>query len=134
VIYFRIDVSGGKSIKMSYLKTKGIVIREVNTGEADKVLTIFSRHNGKITGFAKGARRPKSKFIAGTQYLCYSEFVLYKNADMFSINNCDVIEPFYEIRNDMEKLTYSAHIVDILNDVVQENQPSGKILQLFLNT
>jgi len=119
---------------MGYLKTHGIVLREVNTGEADKILTIFTKDQGKVSGVAKSARKPKSKFVAGAQFLCYSEFVMFKGRDMFSINSCDLVEPFYNIRNDIVKLTYSAHLSEILNDVIQENQPATKVLQLFLNS
>lgn len=119
---------------MSYIKTKGVILKEINVGEADKIVTIFSKNKGKITGSAKGARRPKSRFVAGSQLFCYSEFVLFKGKDMYSINSCDVIEPFYEIRNDLVKLTYAAHINEIVVDNVQEEQPSSKVLQLFLNS
>lgn len=119
---------------MSYLKTTGIVIKEVNTGEADRIITIFSKNKGKISALAKGARRPKSYLVAGTQLLCYSEFVLFKGKDMYSVNSCDVIEPFYDIRNDLERLTYTAHMIDIVKDVIQENQPATRLLQLFLNS
>ncbi|MDF2523933.1 MAG: repair protein RecO [Clostridiales bacterium] len=119
---------------MGYIRTNGIVIREVNTGEADKIITILSRSLGKISAFAKSARRTKSSLSAGSQFLCYSDYVLFKGKEMYSINTSDIIEPFYNIRNDMVKLTYCAHMVDILNDVIQEEQPSAKVLQLFLNT
>lgn len=119
---------------MSYIKTKGVVIKEVNTGEADKVITLFTKGHGKIAGFAKNARRSKNRLVAGAQFLCYSDFVLFKGRDLYSISSSDVIEPFYEIRNDVIKLTYSAHIVDLINDIIQENQPATKVLQLFLNT
>lgn len=119
---------------MSYIKTKGVIIKEINIGEADKIVTIFSKNKGKISGAAKGARRTKSRLIAGAQLFCYSEFVLFKGKDMYSINSCDVIEPFYEIRNDLVKLTYAAHINEIIIDNVQEEQPSSRVLQLFLNS
>lgn len=119
---------------MSYLKTKGIVIKEVNTGEADRVVTILCKNYGRITGFAKGARRPKNRISAGTQLLCYSDFILFKGKDMYNISSCDIIESFYEIRNDLVKLTCSAHIMDLIADVIQENQPASKVLQLFLNS
>ena len=66
--------------------------------------------------------------------MCYSEFVLFKGKDIYSINSCDVIEPFYDIRNDLERLTYAAHMTELINDVIQENQPATKVLQLFLNS
>ncbi|WP_010244068.1 DNA repair protein RecO [Acetivibrio cellulolyticus] len=119
---------------MSYIKTKGVILKEINVGEADKIVTIFSKNKGKISGSAKGARRPKSSLVAGTQLFCYSEFVLFKGKDMYSLNSCDVIEPFYEIRNDLVKLTYAAHINEIITDIVQEEQPSARVLQLFLNS
>lgn len=119
---------------MSYVKTKGIVIKEINIGEADKIITIFTKSHGKVSASARGARRPRSRCVAGSQLLCYSDFVLYKGRDMFSVNNCEVIEPFYEIRNDIVKLTYSAHFVELISDAIQENQPSAKLLQLFLNS
>lgn len=119
---------------MSYLKIKGIVIKEVNVGEADKIVTLLTKPKGKITAIAKGARRPRSGFVAGTQFLSYSDLMLFGGKDMFSLNSCEVIEPFYEIRNDIEKLTYAAHFAELTSDTIQENQPAGKVLQLFLNT
>lgn len=119
---------------MSYVKTKGIVIREVNTGEADKILTVFTKNYGKLTVAARGARRSRSGMIAGSQLLCYSDFVLFKGKNLYTINSCETIETFYNIRNDVEKLTYAAHILELINDAVQDNQPSSKVLQLLLNT
>ena len=119
---------------MGYIRTNGIVIREVNTGEADKIITILSRSQGKISAFTKSARRTKSSLAAGSQFLCYSDFVLFKGKELYSVNTSDIIESFYEIRNDIVKLTYCAHMVDLLNDVMQEEQPTTKVLQLFLNT
>lgn len=119
---------------MSYLKTKGIVIREVNTGEADKILTVFSRNRGRISVLAKGARRPRSSNSAGSQLLSYCDYVLFSGRDMYTMNSSEVLEPFYEIRNDLERLTYAAHLTDIVNDVIQENQPASKLLQLLLNS
>lgn len=119
---------------MSYVKTKGIVIKEVNIGEADKIITIFTTNYGKISASARGARRPKSKFVAGSQFLCYSDFVLFRGRDLYTVNSVEVIEPFYEIRNDIVKLTYAAHFVELISDVIQENQPSTRLLQLFLNS
>lgn len=119
---------------MAFLKTRGIVVKEVGTGEADKIITIFSRNRGRISALAKGGKRPKSKLSAGSQLMCYGEYVLYSGKDMYSVNSCEVLEPFYEIRNDMVKLTYAAHFMDIVQEIIQENQPSPKLLQLLLNS
>ena len=119
---------------MAFLKTRGIVVKEVNTGEADKIITIFSRNRGRISALAKGGKRPRSKLSAGSQIMSYGEYVLYSGKELYSVNSCEVIEPFYEIRNDMEKLTYAAHFMDIVLEIIQENQPSPRLLQLLLNS
>jgi len=84
--------------------------------------------------FAKGARRPKSRLVACTQFLCYSEFLLFKGKDMYTISSCDVIETFSKASNDIIKLTYASHIIDIVYDTVQEGQYAAKELRLLLNT
>lgn len=119
---------------MSFLKTRGIVIKEASTGEADKIITIFSSNRGRISVMVKGGKRPKSKLAAGSQVLCYGEYVLYSGKNLYSMNSCEVLESFYEIRNDMEKLTYAAHFMDIVLEIVQENQSAPRLLQLLLNS
>ena len=83
---------------------------------------------------AKGSRRPKSLLMAATQFLCFGDYLLYKSANTYSINSCEVIEVFYNIRTDLDKLKYASHITKIINDVTTENQNTYKIMQLFLNT
>ncbi len=58
---------------MSHLRTKGIVIKEVRVGEADKIITIFTKSYGKISAVAKGAKRPKSRLIC-----CIAVFMLQR--------------------------------------------------------
>lgn len=119
---------------MRYIKTQGIVIKEVNVGEADKIITILSGEYGKMSAVAKGARRLRSRLAACTQFLCYSSFVLFKGRDLYTVNSCEMIESFSEAGNDLVRLTYAAHMADLIYDTVQENQPAGRSLKLFLNT
>ena len=72
--------------------------------------------------------------MAGTQYLCFGEYLIYQGASSYNINSCEVIEVFYNLRMDIEKLQYAAHITKIITDVTDENQNTYKILQLLLNT
>ena len=118
---------------MKTLKIKGIVISESNMGDFDKMVTVLTP-TGKIGCAAKGARRPKSLLMAGTQYLCFSDFLLYKGTNSYRINSCDTIEIFYNIRTDLDKLNVAAQITKIINDVTYENQNTYKIMQLLLNT
>lgn len=118
---------------MGTLKTKGIIIAENNMGDFDKMVTMLTP-NGKIGCSAKGARRPKSQLMAGTQFLCFGEYMLFKGSSTYTLNSCDTIELFYNIRIDLDKLESAVHITKIIQDVTDENQNTYKILQLYLNT
>lgn len=118
---------------MGNVKIKGIVIAENNMGDFDKMLTILTP-NGKISCSAKGARRPKSQLMAGTQFLCFGEYMMFKSSSTYTLNSCETIELFYNIRTDLDKLEYASNITKLIQDVTYENQNTYKILQLFLNT
>ena len=119
---------------MSIVKMKGIIIAENNMGDFDKMLTMLTPGVGKISCVAKGARRPKSSLLAGTQFLCFGEYVMYKGGENYTINSCDTIEVFYKLRTDLDKLQYAVNITKIIQGVTNENENSYKILQLYLNT
>ena len=72
--------------------------------------------------------------MAATQFLCFGEYVLYKSGTSYSINSCETIEVFYNIRTDLDKLKYAALMTKIVNDITTENQNTYKVMQLFLNT
>ncbi len=118
---------------MGTFKTKGIIIAENNMSDYDKMVTILTP-NGKIGCAAKGSRRPKSSLMAGTQFLCFGDYMLYQGNNSYNLNSCEVIEVFYNIRTDLDKLNYAVHITKMIQDVTDENQNTYKILQLFLNT
>ena len=119
---------------MGVIKTKGIVLAQSNMGDNDKMITLLTPDLGKIGCAAKGARRPKSALMAGTQFLCFGEFLIYKGVSSYNINSAEPIEIFYNIRLDIDKLKYASQVAKIVNDVTDENQNTYRILQLTLNT
>ncbi len=119
---------------MSITKISGVVLSENNMGDYDKMLTILTPNFGKISCSAKGARRPSSSLLAGTQIFCFGEYLMYKGTNTYHINSCETIEMFYKLRTDLERLKYAIHIDKIIIDVTEENENCYNILQLYLNT
>ncbi len=121
---------------MGIIKTKGIIIAENFVNDYDKILVMLTPNLGKISCSAKGARKTKSTLLASTQFLCFGEYILYKNptSDIYLINSCDIIEVFYNIRIDLEKLEKVSEITKMIQKVTTENEDNYKILQLYLNT
>ena len=118
---------------MATVKVKGIILSENNLGDYDKMLTMLTPNFGKISCVAKGARRPKSALLAGTQMFCFGEYMMYQGTSTYHINSCETIEIFYKIRTDLDKLKYAIHINKIVQDVTDENQNCYNIMQIYLN-
>lgn len=119
---------------MGIIKTKGIILAQNNMSDNDKMVTILTPDLGKIGCSARGARRPKSTLMAGTQFLCFADFIIYKGVSSYNLNSAEPIEIFYNIRLDIDKLKYAVEVAKIANDVTEENEGSYRILQLVLNT
>ena len=119
---------------MGTIKTKGIIIQENNMGDFDKMLTMLTPENGKISCVAKGARRSKSALLAGTQFLCFGEYLLYQGTNTYHINSCETIEVFYNLRIDLDKLNCAVEMSKLVYSVTNENENSFEILQLLLNS
>lgn len=122
-----------KRVKMATVKVKGVILSENNMGDYDKMLTMLTPNFGKISCVAKGARRPKSALLAGTQMFCFGEYMMYQGTSTYHINSCETIEIFYKLRTDLEKLKYAIHINKIVQDVTEENENCFNIMQLYLN-
>ena len=119
---------------MNLIKVKGIVIKEVTYKENDKIITLITDTLGKISCIARGAKKTNSPLLAGTQYLVYSDFVLYKSKNFYYVNSVESINTFYKLRVDFDKLDSIFQITRILNSVTDENQDTSDILKLFVNT
>jgi len=58
---------------------------------------------------------------------------LYKGRSMYNLISCQLVEPFYQLRTDLDKLTFASHIIQIINKVIQDEQPDNESLRLLLN-
>jgi len=117
------------------VKTKGIVLAETNFSEADKMLTVLTPDLGKISCVAKGARRLQNKLMPTSQVFAFSDMILYRGkGDSYYINSAELIEPFYSLRVDYDKLESAMTCLKFIKKNVQENQASIPMLKLLLNT
>ncbi|MEG0073963.1 MAG: DNA repair protein RecO [Clostridia bacterium] len=119
---------------MKLIKTTGIVIKETNYSDNDKIITLITKQLGKISCMVKGARKQNSPHLASSQFLVYSEFVLYEGKNFYHVNSSSVIDTFYNIRVDYDKLEIIFPLTKKLMTLVNEGQDCSQILRLFLNT
>lgn len=117
------------------IKTKGIVLSEANYSETDKILTILTYDLGKISCIAKGARRNQSRFLASSQIFAFSDLILFKGGgELYHINSAELIDSFYSLRYNLDKLDVAMECIKFVKDNTYENQNSFNILKLIINT
>lgn len=111
-----------------------LVIRETKYKEADRILTLMTDREGKITVKARGALRKSSRTAAATQQLTYSEMTLFGNKGRWTVNEAVVKESFEGLRQDMDRLSLGCYFSECLEAVSVEDQPEPELLQLALNS
>ncbi|MBR6377143.1 MAG: DNA repair protein RecO [Oscillospiraceae bacterium] len=116
-----------------YLKTEGIVLREVELGEADKLLDILSRDRGLLTVKAKGVRRAKSPLKSACQILTLSEFTLFDYRGKLSVQEAEPLEQFRGLRENLEQLALGSYFAQATGAVAQEDAPNPELISLLCN-
>jgi DNA repair protein RecO (recombination protein O) len=121
------------------VKTQGIVLKQRNIGENDRILTILSRDLGIIEASARGVKRLKSPLAGASQVLCYSEFCLYAGKSGYIVNSAESIEQFYSLRLDVVNLSLAVYFCDLTAYLFPaaeglSTSRSWEYLRLLLNT
>ncbi|MCL2356501.1 MAG: DNA repair protein RecO [Defluviitaleaceae bacterium] len=119
---------------MKTIKARGIVLKEYETGESDKRLLLLCKGLGRVMVRARGARKPKSKFMASAQIFTYSDFILTEGRGFMSVAQADVIESFYELRTDYDRLCAAYAITEVCDKALRESENCDAILLLVLKS
>jgi DNA repair protein RecO (recombination protein O) len=116
-----------------YLTTKGLVVREAAYKEADKILTVLTADEGKLTVSARGCRRRGSPLAASCQLLVWSEWTLYRHRDRWAVKEVSGERQFDGLRADLEKLALASYFAEVAEALAEEGQPEPEQLSLVLN-
>lgn len=114
--------------------TKALILRETKYKEADKILTILTEDEGKMTVSARGVMRRGSKIAAACQFLTFSEMTLFENHGKWYVNEAQSIEQFLGLRDDIALLALGTYFAEALEAVSDEDRPNPDVLRLGLNS
>lgn len=110
------------------------MLREVRYKEADRILTVLTDTDGRLTVKARGALRRGSRTAAATQLLCWSDMTLFQNRGKWTVNEASTIEEFKGLRDDIAALALASYFAECLEALSEEDVPDGGVLQLGLNS
>jgi len=115
-------------------QTEAIVIKKTKLGEADSILTLYTPHLGKIQGFAKSLRKPKSKLAGHLELLTHSQVSLARGRNLDTITGSQTINSFIALKNDLWLTSYALYIVELVNQFTADQQENFSLFQLTIET
>lgn len=119
---------------MSHSSADVLILRSVPHGESDRLVSALSADEGRMFVVVKGAGSIRRRETAATEPYTWCNMELYLRNGAYWMKNASVIESFYGLRYDMDKLFLAAYIADVVYELSDEGTPAGEILPLALNT
>ena len=115
-------------------QTKAIIIKKIKLGEADRILTLYTPHLGKIQAVAKGVRRPRSKLAGHLELLTHSLVSLARGRNLDTIIGSQTINSFLPLKSNLELASYALYATELVNQFTAENIENHPLFELLLET
>ncbi len=114
--------------------TQGFVIKELNVGENDRLITIFTKEYGILKAYATGVKSIKSKRSAACSLLTYSSFTVKRKGENYRIVEADTVSSFFTMGMDVEILSLCQYFCELSAVFVDAMNPNEEFLRLILNS
>ncbi len=113
---------------------EAVVLRQYALAEADRIIILFSKEFGKVRAVAQGAKRPKSRLGGCLEPLTHVRIRYYikEGSDLGKIHQCELIHAYLGHGIDLERLYGYTYFSEIVQELVQENNPNYLIFRLFI--
>jgi DNA repair protein RecO (recombination protein O) len=111
------------------------VIRSLNYGESDKILTFFTTDFGKLKGIAKGARRSRKRFQNALGLFSHLRLIFFDKEGMGLVRaeSCDILHSFPKIKEDLKKILYGNYYLELVNEMAGEREGNREAFELLLS-
>ena len=113
------------------LSVTGMVIKQEPSGEFDRRVVILTKEKGKISVFAKGARRQNSILAAATNPFAFGRFTLFVGRSAYSMREAFIDNYFESMRSDVKMAFYGMYFLEIADYYTRENNDEAEMLRLL---
>ena len=114
-----------------FICVTGMILKQMPVGEYDRRICLLTRERGKISAFARGARKPGSKLAAGSNPFSFGVFKLYEWKSSYTIAEADIQNYFEELRTDFMGAYYGMYFAEVADYCTRENNDEREMLKLL---
>ncbi|MEM8860651.1 MAG: DNA repair protein RecO, partial [Chloroflexota bacterium] len=112
-------------------KTEAIVLRRIDMGESDRLLTLFSKEYGKIKALSKGSRKPSSRQTGHVELFGRSKFLIAEGKTFDIVTQAESVEMYMALRDDLVRTVYASHAIELLDRFTEEEDKNAPLFQLL---
>jgi DNA repair protein RecO (recombination protein O) len=117
------------------VRAQAIVLRHADWGEADRLVTLFTREQGKLRAIVKGARKITSRKAGHLEPFMQVKLQLARGRDLFIVNQADTVEAYQPLRENLELTGYASYVSELLDRFIYEEEAAIPLLfQLLSDT
>ena len=120
--------------QMHSFRVEAIVLRYSEYGEADRLLTLYTRQRGKLRAIAKGVRKVRSRKAGHLEPFTRVELQLATGRGMFIVTQAEAIDTYLPLREDLVTVSYAAYAVELVDKFTYDEEEHGAIFRLLAQT
>lgn len=114
-----------------FMTVTGIIIKAEPIGEYDRRVVLLTKERGKISAFARGARKPGNRLMAPTNPFSFGQFRMYEGRSSYNMSEAEITNYFEELRQDFSGAYYGMYFLELCDYYTRENNDEIQMLRLL---
>ena len=115
-------------------KARGVILKRKNTGEADRIVSLFTKEFGKLRVIAKGIRKVSSKRAPHLEVFTHVECVIHTGKSMDIVSEVNPIHAYPAIRSDLQRVSVAYYLCELVDSLLPERQEQEEVYTLLTNS
>ncbi|MDR3576632.1 MAG: DNA repair protein RecO [Anaerolineaceae bacterium] len=116
------------------INVEAVVLRHSNWDEADRLLVMYTRQQGKLRAIAKGARRLRSRKAGHLEPFTCVKLMLARGRDLWIVTQAETVEAYLPLREDIIRTGHAAYVLELIDRFTYEEGENHQLYQLLVDT